>query len=57
MGLLFIGIGIILVLCGNIPGGYHKHGTPSVFVRISWTSAGLVIFFLGLHYVTAHVFK
>ena len=51
MGWLFVVIGIVLVVCGNVPGAYHKDRKPKTFVRVVFTLGGIGILFVGIHYL------
>jgi hypothetical protein len=51
VGWIFEIVGIILVICGNVRGAYHKDKMPKLFVRLSLTLAGVGLMIVGLHYV------
>jgi VIT1/CCC1 family predicted Fe2+/Mn2+ transporter len=51
MGWAFIAVGIVLVICGNVRGAYHKDRTPKKYVRIALTFAGIGLVCVGIHYL------
>jgi hypothetical protein len=51
VGWIFVAVGIILVICGNVLGAYHKDRMPKLYVRLSLTLAGIGLAFIGIHYL------
>lgn len=51
MGLLFLVIGIVLVISGNVAKAYTKSGRPKAAVRVCLTIRGIGLILVGLRYL------
>ena len=57
MGILFIVIGIVLLISGNVGGMYKKAGRPGIVVRSCLTIGGVGLIVAGIHYLGIFPFR